>query len=110
MVTISWPCSWMRSSSSTLLSSWSSRHENQTFPSDFTAETRRRFVNGWREAGGPMRKPIAGLPALHEPCRLGGFIEVEGATPEMWGASWWETCRHCLQQRPEAAALLDESK
>lgn len=58
----------------------------------------------------PMRKPIAGLPALHEPWRLGGFIEVEGATPEMWGASWWETCRHCLQQRPEAAALLDESK
>ncbi len=57
-----------------------------------------------------MRKPIAGLPALHEPWRLGGFIEVEGATPEMWGASWWETCRHCLQQRPEAAALLDESK
>lgn len=48
--------------------------------------------------------------ALHEPWRLGGFIEVEGATPEMWGASWWETCRHCLQQRPEAAALLDESK
>ena len=68
--------------------------KTRLFPSDFTAETRRRFVNGWREAGGPMRKPIA----------------VEGATPEMWGASWWETCRHCLQQRPEAADLLDESK
>lgn len=41
--------------------------KTRLFPSDFTAETRRRFVNGWREAGGPMRKPIAGLPALHEP-------------------------------------------
>ena len=48
--------------------------KTRLFPSDFTAETRRRFVNGWREAGGPMRKPIAGLPALHEPWRLGGFI------------------------------------
>lgn len=75
--------------------------KTRLFPSDFTAETRRRFVNGWREAGGPMRKPIAGLPALHEPWRLGGFIEVEGATPEMWGASWWDTaCSKGLKPLP----------
>lgn len=65
----------------------------------FTEEQEARFIDGWENAGGPTSDLEAGVdtpwccPWYWEP-----EIEVEGTTPEEWGASWYAQCKEELDR------------
>lgn len=58
-----------------------------------TDEQKEEFISGWKEAGGFMGDIESPYPWC-EPWTYELEIEVEGETPEEWGACWWETKKH----------------
>lgn len=67
-----------------------------------TEEQQAAFIEGWESAGGVMGDQTP------NPCCCPWYwtdeIEVEGETPEEWGADWWR------QNKAEIEALSDEEK
>lgn len=72
-------------------------------------EYQNRFIYGWKKNGGYIETDVNpnfdGDPFCC-PWLYQDVIEVNGHTPEDWGAAWWEKCR------PEvlSVALNDEKK
>lgn len=63
----------------------------------FTEAEENRFIEGWSNAGGTTEdldtpNPWC-CPWYWEP-----IIEVEGNTPEEWGADWWRQCREEVER------------
>lgn len=71
--------------------------------SKFTEEQENKFIEGWESAGGTTSDLEDDSPnPWCCPWYWNPVIEVEGTTPEEWGASWW------LQCKPEIDRLLAE--
>ena len=64
---------------------------------DMTEEEREAFVNGWKNAGGYMGDVESFAPWC-APWEWKFAIEVEGETPEEWGASWWNKRRKDVEK------------
>lgn len=71
-------------------------------------EYQNRFIYGWKKNGGYIEtdhNPDFGGDPFCCPWLYQDVIEVNGHTPEEWGAAWWEKCR------PEILAIaLNEEK
>lgn len=58
----------------------------------FTDEERGRFISGWNSAGGYIDDLETSAPWCC-PWYWHEVIEVNGDTPEEWGADWWRQCK-----------------
>lgn len=67
-----------------------------------TESQKARFIAGWEAAGGYMEY------SWRRPWEYCYEIEVEGSTPEEWGASWWDQVKPEIEQirRQNAAVAL----
>ena len=69
-------------------------------PTALTDAQRDAFVAGWTAAGGYTDDAQGDNPSPWcAPWTHGiSTITVSGATPEDWGASWWQACRAGIEQ------------
>lgn len=85
---------------------------SKTFKLDtesLSEEDRIRFIHGWKTNGGYIEtdvNPDFGGDPFCCPWLYQDVIEVNGHTPEEWGAAWWEKCRAEVL----SVALTDEKK
>lgn len=70
-----------------------------------TEEQQAAFIEGWKNAGGYTGDLETSNPyPWCCPWDYTDSIEVEGETPEEWGADWWR------QNKAEIEALIAEEK
>lgn len=76
-------------------------------PKTLTEEQRDAFIEGWKKAGGFM----GDLDTPHPWCCPWYWtdeIEVEGETPEEWGADYWKQCEAEIEATLATEAALAE--
>ena len=59
----------------------------------FTETEENRFIEGWESAGGITSDLEDSPTPWCCPWYWDPIIEVEGNTPEEWGADWWKQCK-----------------
>lgn len=75
----------------------------------FTQEQRNEFISGWEQAGGYMGDSLADAPWCAPWYSEPHIIDVEGKTPEEWGAAYWRQMRAEVEQELERERLEFES-
>lgn len=74
---------------------------------EFTTEQETAFIKGWEASGGYIGDADSPTPWCC-PWFYQEEIQVEGDTPEEWGASWWNECRAEVEAELEAETEEDE--